>query len=122
MHATKLFPSFSVSGKIGRDFANWLTGSGGGYKRDRTPQQIAKRFLKFLKFCCEGEEGLTFEVIHYSLCSPNLLFKFIDFLQDKCKLGHCGRLGYIDAISNLMDFRKINGASDAVLSNPTELS
>ena len=29
--------------------------------------------------------------------------------------GHGGRLGYVDAISLLIDFRKINGASDAVL-------
>ena len=117
MRAAKLFPSFSVSGKMGQDFANWLTGSGGGYKKDRTAKQIAKRSFKFLKFCCEDEEELTFEVIDYSLCSPNLLFKFIDFLQDECKLGHGGRLGYIDAISDLMDFRKINGASDTVLRN-----
>ena len=56
-------------------------------------------------------------MIDYSPCSPNLLFKFMDFLQDEYKLGHGGRLGYIDAISDLMDFRKINGASDAVLRN-----
>ena len=94
-HAPKLFPSFSLSGKIGQDFTNWLIGSGGGYKKDRTATQIAKRSFKFLKFCCEDEEELTFEVIDYSLCSPNLLFKFIDFLQDECKLGHGGRLGYM---------------------------
>ena len=47
MHATKLFSSFSVSGKIGQDFTNWLTGSGGGHKKDRTAQQIAKRSFKF---------------------------------------------------------------------------
>ena len=117
IHAVKLFPSFSVSGKMGQDFANWLTGSGGGYKKDRTAKQIAKTSFKCLKFCCVDEEELTFEVIDYSLWSPNLLFKFIDFLQDECKLGHGGRLGYIDAISDLMDFRKINGASDTVLRN-----
>ena len=44
-------------------------------------------------------------------------FKFIDFLQDECKFGYGGRLGYIDAISDLMDFRNINGASVAVLRN-----
>ena len=92
-HAPKLFLSFSVSGKIGQDFTNWLTGSGGGYKKDRTATQIAKRSFKFLKFCCEDEEELMFEVIDYNLCSPHLLFKFIDFLQDECKLGHGGRLG-----------------------------
>ena len=46
---------------------------------------------------------------------PSLLFKFIDFLQEECKIGHCGRLGYVDAISELIDFRKVNGASDAVV-------
>jgi len=56
-------------------------------------------------------------VLDFSLCSHSLLFKFIDHLQDKCKHGHGGRLGYIDAISELIDFRKINGASDTILRN-----
>ena len=51
----------------------------------------------------------------FGLCSPSLLFKFIDFLQEECKLGNGGRLGYVDAISELIDSRKVNGASDAVL-------
>ena len=34
-------------------------------------------------------------------------------------LGHGGRLGYIDAISELIDFRKISGASDTVLRHLT---
>ena len=50
----------------------------------------------------------------FGLCSLSLLFKLIDFLQEY-KLGHGGRLGYVDAISELIDFRKVNGASDAVL-------
>ena len=69
-------------------------------------QQIVNRCLKFLKFCCEEEEELNFEVMDFSLCSPSLLFKLIDYLQEECKLGHGGRLGYIDAISELFDFRK----------------
>ena len=60
---------------------------------------------------------MSFEVLDFSLCSHSLLFKFIDYLQDECKLGHGGRLGYIDAISELIDFRKINGASGTVLRN-----
>ena len=51
----------------------------------------------------------------FGLCSPSLLFKLIDFLQEESKLGHGGRLGYVDAISDLIVFRKVNGASDAVL-------
>ena len=114
-HAVKLIPSFSLSCDIGELFTKWLTGSGGGCKKDRAAQQTVTRCFKFLRFCCEDEEELTFGVIDFSLCSPSLLFKFIDYLQDECKLGHGGRLGYIDAISELIDFRKLHGASEAVL-------
>ena len=114
-HAVKLLPSFSSSCDIGEVFTKWLTGSGGGCKKDRAAQQIVTRCLKFLRFCCEDEEELTFDVVDFSLCSPNLLFKFIHYLQEECKLGHGGRLGYIDAISEMIDFRKLHGASEAVL-------
>ena len=57
---------------------------------------------------------LTFDVVDFGLCSPNLLFKFINYLQDECKLGHGGRLGYIDPISEMIDFRKLHGTSEAV--------
>ena len=113
-HAVKLLPSFSLSSDIGEVFTKWLTGSGGGCKKDRAAQQIVTRCFKFLRFCCEDEEELTFDVVDFSLCSPNSLFKFIDYLQDECKLGHGGRLGYIDAISEMIDFKKLHGASDAV--------
>ena len=81
-------PSFSTSSQIG-----------GSYKKDRPAQQIVNRCLKFLKFCCEEEEELNFEVMDFSLCSPSPLFKFIDYLQEEFKLGHGRRLDYIDAIS-----------------------
>ena len=113
----RILPSFPASSQIGESFTKWLSGSGGGCKKDRVAQQIVKRCFKFLKFCCEDEEELSFEVLDFSLCSHSLLFKFIDYLQDECKVGHGGRLGYIDAISELIDFRKINGASDKVLRN-----
>ena len=113
-HAVKILPSFSLSCDIAELFTKWLTGSGGGYKKDRAAQQIVTRCFKFLRFCCEDEEELTFDVVDFSLCSPNLLFKFIDYLQDECKLGRGGRLGYIDAISEMIDFRKLHGASEAV--------
>ena len=117
MQTARVLPSFLVSSRIGESFTKWLTGSGGGCKKDHSAQQIVKRCFKFLKFCCEDEEELSFEVVEFSLCSHSLLFKFIDYLQDKCKLGHGGRLGYIDAISELIDFRKVHGASDTVLRN-----
>ena len=36
-------------------------------------------------------------------------------MQDDWGLGHAGRIGYLDAIAELADFRKVNGASDVVL-------
>jgi len=89
--------------------------SGGGCKKDRAAQQIVTRCFKFLRFCFEDEEELTFDVVDFSLCSPNFLFKFIDYLRDECKLGHGLRLGYIDAISEIIDFRKLHGAPEAIL-------
>ena len=35
-------------------------------------------------------------------------------MQDEWKLGHAGRIGYLDAIAELVDFRKVNGASETV--------
>ena len=32
-------------------------------------------------------------------------------MQDDFELGHAGRIGYLDAIAELADFRKVNGAS-----------
>ena len=42
----RVMPSFSVSSQIGELFTKWLTGSGGGCKKDRAAQQIAKRCFK----------------------------------------------------------------------------
>ena len=58
---------------------------------------------------------MTFEVVDFSLCSPNLLFKFVDYLHDVCKLGHGGRVAYIDAFSEFIDFGNLHGTSEAVL-------
>ena len=107
--------SFDMSSKIAQDFLSWLTGSGGGCKSDRQAHQIVSRCLKFLKFCCEEDEDLTFEIVDFSLCSPSLLFKFVDLMQDEWNLGHAGRIGYVDAIAEMGDFRKVNGASESVL-------
>ncbi|CAH3146143.1 unnamed protein product, partial [Porites lobata] len=112
---SRAIASFDSTNKIAKNFFSWLTGSGGGCKSDRQAQQIVSKCLKFLKFCCEDEEELTFDIVDFSLCSPNLLFKFVDTMQDDWNLGHAGRIGYLDAIAELVDYRKVNGASESVL-------
>ena len=36
-------------------------------------------------------------------------------MQDDWNLGHAGHTGYLDAIAELVDYRKVNGASESVL-------
>ena len=43
----RLISSLSPSCQIGDEFKNWLTGSGGGYKKGRPAQQIINRYCKF---------------------------------------------------------------------------
>ena len=74
-------------------------------------QQIVSKCLKFLKFCCEDKEELKFDIVDFSLCSPNLLFKFVDTMQDDWNLGPAGRIGYLDATAELVDYRKVNGGN-----------
>ena len=112
----KSMPSFSKTDPIAKDMYSWLVGTGGGCKSQRQAGQIVGRCLKYLKYCCEDDQSLTLNIVDFGLCSPSLLFKFIDALQVDWQLGHAGRLGYIDAISELVDFRKVSGASSAILS------
>ena len=71
--------------------------------------------LKLSQILLQDEEELTFDIVDCSLCSPNLLFKFVDTMQDDWNLGHAGRIGYLDALAELVDYRKVNGTSESVL-------
>ena len=113
-----MLPSFDISSTIGKLFQSWLIGSGGGCKSIRQAQQVARKSFKYLKFCCEDdEEELNWNMVDFSLSSPNFLFRFVDAMQTDWGLGHAGRLAYLDSIADLIDFRKTHGAPDAVLSN-----
>ena len=102
-YSTKLLPSFDISSTIGKLFENWLSGSGGGGKSSRQAQQIIRSSFKYLKFCCkDDEEDLSWDMVDFSLSSPNFLFRFIDAMQSKWRLGHAGRLAYLDSIADLL--------------------
>ena len=116
--------SFDPTNNIAKNFFSCLTGSGGGCKSDQQAQQIVSKCLKFLKFCCEDEEELKFDIVDFSSFSLNLPFKFVDTMQGDWNLGHAGRIGYLDAIADyglskrekeIVDYRKVNGASESIL-------
>ena len=120
----KIMPCFDISCTLGKEFDKWLIGSGGGCKTQRQAQQIIRKSFKYLKFCCEDDdeelEDLSWDIVDFCLSSPSFIFKFADTMQSDWGLGHAGRLGYLDAISDLLDFRKIHGtSSDTVSRNLT---
>ena len=115
---TRYVASFDINATIGTQFSKWLTGSGGGCKSQRQVHQIVRRSFKYLKFCCEDgdeEEELTWDLVDFSLSSPNFLFKFVDAMQNDWGLGHSGRIAYLDSISDLIDFRKVIGAASETI-------
>ena len=111
------FPTFPTSCEIGEQFNKWLTSCGGGSKSQRQAHQILSRVFKFFKFCCEDEEELSYEVVDFGLSSPTLLFRFVDVIEEEWKLQHAGRLGYLDSISEFIDFRKVRNPTEHVLRN-----
>ena len=52
--------------------------------------------------------------MEFSLCSPNLPFKFVDTMQDDWNLGYAGSIGYLDATAELVDYRKVNRTLESV--------
>ena len=106
LHCVKAgqLPVLILRTKIAKNFFSWLSGCGEGCKSDRQVQQIVSKCLKFLKFCFEDEDEVTFDIVDLSLCSPNILFKFVDTMQDDWNLGHAGRIRYLDAIAELVDY------------------
>ena len=120
MHPLDSFylPLHTLSTLVGEKFVKWLCGSTGGGKGQSQAKQTANRVLRYLRFCCEDDEDeLTEETIDFCLGSPPLLCQFVDTMQEELKLGPSAQLGYLNAISELMDYRKVSGLSANVLSS-----
>ena len=74
--------------------------------------------MKFLKHCNEDdEEKLTEEHIDYCIGSAQDICKFMEDIGKEWGLGSSVQLGYLQAITDLIDFRKSSGWSATVLGN-----
>ena len=91
---------FDITCFLSKEFDKWLVGSGGGFKTKKQAKQVIRKSFKYLKFCFEDEEEeeLSWDIVDFCLSSPSFVFKFVDAMQSEWKLGHAGRLGYLDAI------------------------
>ena len=116
---TSKMPMFLRTCKLSIAFKSWLMSPGGGGKSDIQAEQITCRILKFAKFCCEDISSsweIPENVIDYCLGSVTLISDFTCSLKEKWNVGYAGVIGYMNAISHLLDFRRANGASKTNIS------
>ena len=57
------------------------------------------------------------KMVDYCQGSANLICQFLDAMENDWKLGHSGRLSYLNALHDLMDFRKFSRPPGNVLCN-----
>lgn len=80
--------------------------------------QTAKRCLKFLKISYEDEDAvLTDDIVDFCLGSPTILCKFITTMEEKWKLSYPGQMAYLNAIADIIDYRRIKLPCRKVLEN-----
>ena len=110
--------AFSIDNGCGFDFVQWLQTPCGGGKKLKEAKQAAKRGMKFLMYSMgDSEDGVTAEesFIDCAVGSPTMLMKFLKLLLEEWRLKAAGTLSYLQAITDLCDFRKCHGVSDSVL-------
>ena len=111
-------PYYSISTGIGKRYIDWLCAVCGGGMLESQAAQDGIRVMKFLKYCSEDdEEELTEEHIDYCIGSAQDICKFIEHIGKEWGLGSSAQLGYLQAITDLIDFRKSSGLSATVLGN-----
>ncbi len=110
--------SFSIGNGCGADFVDWIISPWGGGKSPKDAKQVARRAMKFLFSAMGDGENDSNAVEDYIDCvigSPNLLMNFLKLIINTWNLKAAAVLSYLQAISDLADFRKAKGCSDSVL-------
>ena len=112
--STESMPSFLSSCKVALLFARWLQSPGGGGKSSGQSDQTTRKSLKYFKFCCSDVSenwDIPVTVVDYCIASVTLISDFIDHLQGEWKLGYSGTIGYMNALSNMLDYRRSMASS-----------
>ena len=109
---TQKLPCFNRCIQFSTALQTWLKSDVGGGKSERQSLQVVVRVLKYLKFCCpdvEDDWEPNLHVIDFCLGSVKSLSDFINELREKWLLGYSGSIGYVDAVSHALDYRRLNG-------------
>ena len=102
-------PMFSKSTNIAVVFRDWLHSPGRGGKSYSQCDQIACKVLKYIKFCCDDVScswDVPESVVYYCIGSVSLMSEFVENLQSKWNVGFSGIIGYMNALSHMLDYRR----------------
>ena len=105
--STNTMSSFSRTTRCALLLSSWLQSPGGGGKSKSQADQVTKRVLKYLKFCCDDvseDWDIPDKVIAYCMGSISLLSDFIEHLRLTFRVGHSGILGYMNSLSHMLDY------------------
>ena len=114
-------PSFSKDSEFAKDFCKWLTSMTRGSRPENQVDQIVSRALKIFKSVTSDD--LSFEEvtdgidIDFYLGSGRNISDFIENLESRTGMGHSGQFGYINALCDLIDYRKYQGVTFQGLQN-----
>ena len=111
-------PAFSIEDGVGNLFLRWLCTPCGGGKQITQAKQIAKRAMKFLMASIGesvGETLVTEEYLDCCLVSPSLVINFMQKVTGNWGLSSSAAVNYLKSMTDLLDFRKASGVTDAVL-------
>ena len=115
---THKVPAFSLEDGVGKLFLQWLTTACGGGKSKKEAIQIGRRAMKFLMASLgetEVERYVKEEYVDCCLGSPSVVITFMQTITENWGLTSSAALNYLKSMCDLLDFRKANGVSDAVL-------
>ena len=111
---TTEIPSFNRDCSFDISFKSWLGSAVGGSKSYKQASQVSCRVLKFLKFCCQDcnpEWDIPLNIVDYCVGSISSISDFIEYLKKDWNVGYAGLIGYMNSLSHVLDFRRMNSAA-----------
>ena len=113
------FPTLARDCVFAEQFLRWISSNAGGGRTKSYGEQIVSRTLKFLKFCQDefSEDDLLGNSADYYVGTVENIRRFLELLEKEHNASSSCQLGYINSLFELIDYRKFQGLSAAVLQN-----
>lgn len=111
--STVAMPSFDSTCSFSKNFSEWLQSDWGGSKSSLQAQQVARRVLKFLRFCYPDQEPnweVCTSAIDSSITCTKQITRFMCELKETWNLRYSACIGYLNSLADAIDYRKCCGA------------